>query len=209
MADAGGALWDAGGEPLRALELRCEQLDREWTVRVEVGRNDDPAALGCPDFARGFPWCRATIEPVARGYNDFLGWIQLFADSARAEGPEVRVDTFIHGDVSQPFLYYGYSPTFFDAPHRRDGVAVTCRADTFLAAMGDAFEAFALLGFSWGYEVDEDGEISILGPEPLSEADWATHLPALRRNHPRWTFLEGFAPRRSLSLLDDYADQPG
>lgn len=33
--------------------------------------NGDPAALGCPDLARGFPTCRATVQPVGNGYTYF------------------------------------------------------------------------------------------------------------------------------------------
>ncbi len=192
----------AGGEPLGSLELRCEQAGREWLIRVVVGRNDDPAALGCHEDARGLPWCRATVEPAARGYNDALGWIQLVTDTASPHGREPKVDPFEPlGEIAHPFCFYGFSPTHFDAPHRDERHDTSWRAHAFLAGIGGAFEAFPLLGFSWGFEI-RAGEIAIPAPEPLTEATWTADLPSLRRDHPRWSFRESFGPRRSLALLD-------
>jgi hypothetical protein len=56
--------------------VEFERAGRDCAVEVEVGVNEDPAELVCPDLARGFPVCRATIAPPARGYADFLGWVQ-------------------------------------------------------------------------------------------------------------------------------------
>ncbi len=202
MLNAGGAPWEAGGKPLETLELRCEQAGREWTIAVEVGRNSEPEALGCPPFARNFPWCRATIEPVARGYNDCLGWIQLVTEtgSARAHGP--KIDPFEPlGEITHPFGFFGFSPTFFDAPHRDDWADTSWRARNYLAGIGGPSEVFPLLGFAWGWDI-RDGEIEIAPLEPVTEGAWLADLTSLRQDHPRWTFRERFAPQRSLSLLD-------
>jgi hypothetical protein len=48
----------------RALELPFRWAGREGSVRVEVRENDDPAALGCPDIARGFPCSEYVIDPL-------------------------------------------------------------------------------------------------------------------------------------------------
>jgi hypothetical protein len=54
------------------VRIGFERVGRDCVVEVAV--NDDPGQLGCPGYARGFPYCRATISPPARGYADFLGW---------------------------------------------------------------------------------------------------------------------------------------
>lgn len=97
----------------QAVELPYRGNDTRGSVRVELRENDDPAMLGCPELARGFPYCRATVEPPGKGYPDLFGWIQL--------------DPYLPlGSASYPFTVFGLSPTFFDAPHAdedRDFVA--------------------------------------------------------------------------------------
>ena len=98
------------------LSLPFERGAAAGTVEVEVGVNDDPAALGCSEYARGFPWCRATLAPPARGYADALGWIQLVDWELVAEG--FVIDPFMPlGEISHPFGFFGFAPTHFDAPH--------------------------------------------------------------------------------------------
>ncbi|MGV1048901.1 MAG: hypothetical protein ACOYD4_10310 [Solirubrobacterales bacterium] len=168
-------------------------------VAVEVGVDEDPAALGCPDYARGFPCCRATVTPPARGYADALGWIQL-VDSTDLFG-EFRIDPFEPlGEVSHPFCFFGFAPTLFDAPHRDHRRDMDFLAHSFLCGLGPRplegeREADAILGFSWGFAIRdteiEPYPIALLGPE-----DWDRHHAYLRHAHPGWSFLPGFAADR-------------
>lgn len=166
-------------------------------VSVEVVANDDPAHYGCPEFARGFPVCRATIEPPARGYADFLGWVQLVESTDLAN--EFRIDPFEPLDLepTHPFCFFGFAPTLFDAPHRDHREDTDWLAHSFLCGLGTGplyppGEVDALLGFSWGFGI-RDGEIRIRGSAPLDAAAWDAHLPYLGRRFERWRFLSGFA----------------
>ncbi len=165
-------------------------------VAVEVGVNDDPATMGCPDYARGFPYCRATVTPPARGYNDFLGWVQL-VESTDLYG-EFRIDPFEPlGDAPHPFCFYGFAPTLLDAPHRDHRENTDWLAHSFLCGLGKNAldgkdEIDALLGFSWGFKI-RNAEIEIAPPQLLDPADWDGHHDYLRRTFPRWKFLPGFS----------------
>jgi hypothetical protein len=176
------------------LELPYRWAGREGEVRVEIWENDDPLAVGCSEIARGFPCCRATVTPTARGYSEMLGWIQLIDHSELGKG---FVDDGFQplGPLPHPFGFYGVSPTLFDAPH---DVAdpIELRAHTFLAGLGGEVlefrrEARPVLGFSWGFS-KRGPEIEYFAPQPLTAEDWQAHLAYLRQRFPEWTFAEGF-----------------
>ncbi|HSS31958.1 MAG TPA: hypothetical protein VLL27_01605 [Solirubrobacterales bacterium] len=178
---------------LDRLSIPFERAGVAGTVDVEVGVNDDPAAYGCPECARGFPWCRATVEPPARGYADALGWIQLVDWEQAGEG--FLIDPFAPlGEVSHPFGFFGFAPTMFDAPHTdrplhdSDFIAHSFLCGLGPEPLGSRFEADAILGFSWGFHV-RGGEFEIDGPAPLGPEAWDVHLAYLHESHPRWTFL--------------------
>jgi hypothetical protein len=180
------------------LELPYRWNGTDGVVRAEVGTNDDPAAYGCDEFARGFPYCRATVEPPARGYGEMLGWVQI-VDTNEFE-PGFRIDLFEPlGEVPHPFAFFGISPTLFDSPHTTlpewDFLA-----HTFLCGMGGKLfeqteggrrEVRALLGFSWGLR-KRGSEIETIDLEPLVAGDWDGHLTYLRGRFPTWTFPPGF-----------------
>jgi hypothetical protein len=178
------------------MRLPFARLGIEGAVEVEVGVNDDPAALGCPPYARGFPFCRATISPPARGYADALGWVQL-VDATDLAG-EFRIDPFEPlGEVSHPFCFFGFAPTLFDAPHREARDDMDFLAHSFLCGLGrrpleSEPEVDALLGFSWGFSV-RSGEIEPGPPAALGPADWDRHREYLSGAFPAWTFAPGFA----------------
>jgi len=161
---------------------------------VETWENDDPARYGCADFARGFPCCRATLEPEAAGYADMLGWVQMLdatyiADGFIADGFEPL------GRPAHPFGFYGMSPIFFDAPHA-DEEDVDFHAHTFLCGLGGELleirlEARALLGFRWGF-TKRGNEIRFFGPDPLLAESWDGHLQYLTKTFPAWTFPPGY-----------------
>lgn len=171
------------------------RLGVDGVVEVEVGVNEDPAVLGCPEYARGFPYCRATVTPPARGYADALGWVQL-VNSTDLAG-EFRIDPFEPlGEVSHPFCFFGFAPILFDAPHREHRRNTDWIAHSFLCGLGEEplegqAGADAILGFSWGFSI-RDSRIDIDGPAVLGPDDWDRHLPYLGRSHPRWSFVPGF-----------------
>jgi hypothetical protein len=167
---------------------------REGELEVEVRENDDPAALGCEEWARGFPVCTAKITPPSRGYADMLGWIQLVDDSWHGGG--FHADGFEPlGPLPHPFGYYGVSPTLFDAPHY-DGENFDFLAHTFLCGLGGELlefrhEARAVLGFSWGCR-KRGPEIEFLDLQTLPPASWDGHRAYLASRFPAWTFPPGF-----------------
>jgi hypothetical protein len=172
----------------------------DGAVEVELGVNEDPAALGCADFAHGFPYCRATVAPPAKGYAEALGWVQLI--EWPPFGPGFLVDTYMPlGKVPHPFNFFGFSPTMFDAPHTDEPGDTEFLAHTFLAGLGGELfdfedetapqEVRAILGFSWGY-AKRGGEIEIVGLQTLGPEDWNGHHDYLHSAHPGWSFAPGF-----------------
>jgi hypothetical protein len=184
--------------PTRSLELPYRWNEVDGVVRAEIGINDDPGRFGGEDFARGFPYCRATIEPPACGYNEMLGWIQLVDTDEQTPG--FQVDFFEPlGRVPHPFAFFGFSPVLFDSPHTTypnwDFVA-----HSFLCGLGGKLleqteegrhEVRPVLGFEWGF-TKRGAEIDSYGPEPLSAEDWNGHLHYLRGAFSGWEFLPGF-----------------
>jgi len=182
-------------KPPMSLALPFRWAGREGEVRVEVRENDDPVALGCEPWARGFPVCRATIDPPARGYSDMLGWIQLVDDSYHGGG--FHADGFEPlGELSHPFGFYGVSPTLFDAPHA-DAEDFDFLAHSFLCGLGGDLlefrrEARAVLGFSWGC-VKRGREIEFLNVEPVPPEAWDGHREYLGETFSKWSFPAGFS----------------
>ena len=182
------------GQLPRVLDLPFRWAGRERQSRVEVRENDDPAALGCREFARGFPVCRAAIAPPSQGYADMLGWIQLVDDSWHGDG--FHADGFEPlGELPHPFGFYGISPTLFDAPHA-DAENFDFLAHTFLCGLGGEllefrYEARAILGFSWGCR-KRGAEIGFLDLVALPPEGWDSHRPYLAERFPKWTFPPGF-----------------
>lgn len=172
----------------------------EGRVRVEVAVNDDPATLGCSEIARGFPYCRADVEHPAIGYADTLGWVQMVKSTLHSE--DFLLDHFEPlGPVPHPFAFYGWGPTFFDAPHSDEG-DWDFLAHTFLCGLGGELldfrhEVRALLGFSWSFSKREQ-RIEWFGPTPLAAADWDQHRPYLSERYGEWDwkFASGFRSAR-------------
>lgn len=172
------------------MRIDFARAGRPGSVLVEVAANTDPELLGCPPHARGFPYCRALLEQDARGYADALGWIQLVDSSETTAG--FQIDPFEPlGKVGHPFAFFGFAPTLFDAPSRAGSPELTWTANSFLAGIAAERQAFALLGFSWGFAIEE-GEITIVGPSRLAESAWSDSIPVLREACPGWDFLDGF-----------------
>jgi hypothetical protein len=87
-----------------------------------------------------------------RGYADALGWIQLVESSDAPGG--FAIDPFEPlGEMAHPFCFFGFAPTLFDGPSRANREDMTWRARTFLAEIDEDFEAFAIIGFAWGFTI--------------------------------------------------------
>ena len=184
----------------QGLELPYRWDDADGLVRVEMGVNDDPVAFGVEDWARGFPFLRATIESTATGYREMIGWVQVVDRSDQPDG--FNIDLFEPlGEVPHPFCQFGYSPVMFDSPHATY-TDWDFTSHTFLCGRGGKLleqtedgrrEVRAVLGFEWGF-VKRDDRIDLFGPKQLSAEDWNHHLPYLqeRFSEPQWTFLPGF-----------------
>lgn len=178
------------------MELPFRWATLRGRVTVELAVNEDPGALGCDEIARGFPYCRATVEPPAKGYADMLGWVQLVNASYLHRGEGFISDGFEPlGPLPHPFGFYGVSPTLFDAPHTDDREA-DFFAHSFLCGLGGELLEFrqevrAVLGFSWGF-LKREARIESFGPDLLSAGDWNGHLDYLRGHFEEWTFAPGF-----------------
>jgi hypothetical protein len=176
------------------LALPFRWAGRAGEVQVAISQNDDPVALGCEEWARGFPVCRGRIALESRGYADMLGWVQLVDDSWHGGG--FHADGFEPlGHLPHPFGYYGVSPTLFDAPHC-DGESFDFLAHTFLCGLGGEllefrYEARAVLGFSWGCSKRGE-EIAFHPLAVLSAEAWDGHRDCLARRFPEWTFAPGY-----------------
>ena len=167
-------------------------------VEVVVAVNDDPHGLGCRESARGFPYCHASIRHPARGYAAALGWIQLVRSTDNASGGVAfELDPFEPlGEVSHPFCFFGFLPALFDAPSRDPVSDMEWIAHSFLCRLGERDrQVEAMLGFTWGFVI-RDGAITVRSAEVLDDHAWDAHAPLLTRDHPGWSFVDGFADSR-------------
>jgi hypothetical protein len=177
------------------MELPYRWNGTEGRVRVEVRVNDDPAALGCDEMARGFPFCHAAVEHPAIGYAEMLGWVQLVRSSAR--GSAFYLDYFEPlGYVPHPFGFYGLEPSLFDAPHTDELENWDFLAHSFLCGLGGELLEFrreirAVVGFSWGFS-KRGQEFEYLQPGALEASDWDGHIDYLTGAYEGWKFASGF-----------------
>lgn len=134
----------------------------DFSLRREVGHveitsvaNDDPGGLGCPEAARGFPACTATVHYSGHGYRALFGWIQLVRSTDNdSRGAAFEVDpTRVYADLQTPFCWFGFNPTLFDSPWREPAVPMTWLAHCFLCVIPTepmTRQVRALLGFQLG-----------------------------------------------------------
>lgn len=180
-------------EAPQALEIPYRWAGVEGRVKVVVRTNDEPAALGCPELARGFPYCKAIVDSnKAEGYDHCYGWIQMVDVSD--EPPGFRVDQHPSYVNRLPFSWESFLANFIDAPFV-DVWDLDFLAHTFLCAQGGRLlefreEARAILGFSWGY-AKRGQRIEWFGPDLLSAEDWDSHLKRMAEERPEWTYRPG------------------
>lgn len=166
-------------------------------VSVTLARNERPELVGSGPEATGFPYCHATVDYPAQGYDAVLGWVQLVrSDDNHSEGRDFEIDPLdFLGDVPHPFCWIGLAPQLFDAPSRSPRRDLDWEAHSFLCVpdggADPGFEVHALVGFSWGFRV-RDEQIELAGPAPLTPGDWDAHVDALAAHYPSWRFVRGF-----------------
>jgi hypothetical protein len=185
------------------VRLDFHLLDARGRIDINIERNTDPEALGCPPFARDLPVCTATVTYEGRGYHAALGWVQLVRSTDNASrGEKFEMDPYEPlGRLSHPFCFFGFAPVLFDAPSRASRDDMDWVANSFLCFVApDAAgrETRAIAGFAWGFSIRER-EVVLRPPESLDCAAWDSHLPLLRREHPSWAFATGYWNRSSLS----------
>jgi hypothetical protein len=165
----------------------------EVTVTIETVR--DAAAVGQLPGTEGFPACTATIACPLRGYQALFGWVQLVrSDDNSSGGAGFDMDPLsLFEDAPAPYAFFGVLPTLFDVPSRDSRTPLAWLAHSFLA-WTPLFErprqVVPVLGFSWGFTIDESESITPRDASELSADDWRAHLPYLRGCYPRWQFGE-------------------
>jgi hypothetical protein len=161
---------------------------------VSCVSNDDPAALGKGEDARGLPVCTATIDYPGRGYRGLFGWVQLVRSTDNASGGrafEMDPVRFFE-DSPAPYCWYGIKPVLFDAPSRDKAQPLDWLAHSFLAFTprgGDAQKRVVpLLGFSWGFAIGDHARVTLEPVARLTAQDWGGHLHYLRKCYSSWEF---------------------
>jgi hypothetical protein len=163
------------------------------TVTVAVERVDEPEVVGKLPGDRGFPCCSAVIEHPGQGYRAMFGWVQLVQSTdSPSNGTAFEMDPFfLFEDVPSPYAFFGIKPTLFDAPSRSKREPLAWLAHCFLAwtplELAER-HVVPLAGFSWGFDIDETGQITLRRVRELTTDDWNTHRPRLSACHPGWTF---------------------
>jgi len=180
------------------MEVTFSHLGYKGRVVASVERTVDPASLGAHAGAVDLANCRATIEFAGRGYLQRFGWVQLVRSTDNAfQGKKFEMDPFdpfnLYERAPSPYCWYGVLPTLFDAPSRDERVRLDWVAHSFLAVSpprGNRRVVTPLLGFSWGFHISDDGQVTLDPIAALTASDWWSHLPYLRECYPEWQFTE-------------------
>jgi len=180
------------------MEITFSHLDHKGRVLVSVERTVEPAILGAREGAIGLVNCTATIEFAGQGYMQLLGWVQLVRSSDNSfQGHKFEMDPFdpfkLYERAPSPYCWYGILPTLFDAPSRDERVRLDWVAHSFLAVSplrGNRRIVTPLLGFSWGFHIADDGDVTLDPITSLAATDWESHLSYLQDCYPEWHFTE-------------------
>lgn len=152
---------------------------------------EDPSAVGKPLGTEGFPSCQATVSYTGKGYKALFGWVQLVQAQDFGAGRFALDPLRFFEGTSAPHCFYGICPTLFDAPSRDKRYELDWTAHSFLAPI-DLFESDPevrpLLGFSWGFDIDLRGVLTVKLTQPLAASEWAHHVPYLAERFPSWRF---------------------
>jgi len=180
------------------MEIPFSYHEHKGCVVVSVEQTIAHTSLGARDGAVGLANCTATIEYAGRGYQQLFGWVQFVRSTDNTfQGRQFEMDPFdpfgLYERAPSPYCWYGILPTLLDAPSRDervplDWIAHSCLAESPLR--GDRRVVTPLLGFSWGFHVADDGNITLDPTASLRAADWASQLPYLSQCYPEWHFTE-------------------
>ncbi len=179
-----------------SLDLNFLHDGQEGRVSIACVPNDDPLSVGTTPEAAGFPMCTATIVFPTRGYRALFGWVQLVRSTDNAfTGSAFEIDPLdLFKDSPAPYCWYGINPTLFDAPWRSARIRLDWIAHSFLAVTprnSGKKRVVPLLGFSWGFIVDNGGSIAFSPIQLLPKSAWDSHVPYLQQCYPGWTFSDG------------------
>ncbi|HUF00371.1 MAG TPA: hypothetical protein VMN99_14025 [Anaerolineales bacterium] len=180
------------------MEFTFSHFGYKGRVVAFVERTVDPAILGAHVGAIDLANCAATIEFAGHGYLQMSGWVQLVRSTDNAfQGKKFEMDPFdpfkLYERAPTPYCWYGTLPTLFDAPSRDERVRLDWVAHSFLAVSpprGNRRVVTPLLGFSWGFHISDDGQVTLEPVAGLAAADWKSHIPYLRDCYPEWQFME-------------------
>src|SRR6266540_3636270 len=180
------------------MEINFRHQGIKGRVVVSIEKTLSPAVLGAHDGAIGLANCIATIEYSGRGYLQLLGWVQLVHSTDNAfQGQTFEMDPFdpfrLYERAPSPYCWYGILPTLFDAPSRDERVYLDWVAHSFLAASplrGNRRIVTPLLGYSWGFHIADDGNVTLHPIASLTATDWEAHILYLQDCYPEWSFVE-------------------
>jgi hypothetical protein len=180
------------------MEINFSYQGNKGRVVISVEKTLEPAILGARDGAFNLANCTATVEFAGRGYLQLFGWVQLVRSTDNAfQGEKFEMDPFdpfkLYEGAPSPYCWYGILPTLFDAPSRDERVYLDWVAHSFLAASplrGDRRIVTPLLGYSWGFRIADDGNVTLHPIAALTATDWEAHIPYLQDCYPGWSFVE-------------------
>ena len=180
------------------MEIKFNHAGYNGRVLVSVEKTLKPSILGAPESAIDLANCTATVEFDGRGYLQLFGWVQLVRSTDNfSQGRSFEIDPFdpfqLYERAPLPYCWVGVLPKLFDAPSRDERVHLDWVAHSFLAALplrGDSRSVTPLLGFSWGFHVADDRNVTLAAASVLTASDWESHLPYLRECYPGWSFTE-------------------
>ncbi len=152
------------------------------------------------NVVKGFPVIMAEVKYGGLGYESMLGWVQIVTHRYPG-GPESEVSVDVaemFQGYQNPYCFYGYKPTLYDAPCHNPGVTMEWIAYSFLSPLKQIDEnekkmVAPVVGFKWGYAL-KNGKIDrIFQPESVYERKWVELSREVRGEYSDWTFKEGFA----------------
>jgi len=173
--------------------------ERRGRVAVTCIPSTNSPSIGKSGGSEGFPICTANVDFSGQGYNAFFGWVQFVCSTDNSSGGrDFEVDPlYLFSDSPSPYCFFGLKPTLFDAPSREKKMPLTWLAQSFLAATPLDPElavdlrnrrVLPLIGFSWGFEIDDKEKCTLLPIKKLAETEWNGRIELLRKGYPTWRF---------------------
>ena len=155
------------------------------------------------DEVRGYPVMKAAVRYSGRGYEALFGWVQIVTHRY-GEGSEMEVEVDIAPQFSEyqnPFCFYGYKPTLYDAPRHNPGLSMDWTAYSFLCPLKIPDSAgkksiSPVTGFRWGYRLLAGKVIELFKPEIVHEEKWKSLKKEVENNYGDWEFSDKYVTKR-------------